>query len=1096
MQKHNWVSRFASFFLSRKQVSIVLFLLLTTIGTGALFSLRREGFPQVPVKMVVISTVYKGAASSEVEQSVTNPIESAIKDLKEVKSTSSTSSESHSTVIVTLDEKSAVDASLQDITTKVSGASLPKDADKPNIMQPATGGSAFVFGLTGDFTPEQLYDQGRIFQREVASVKGVKQVTLASNYTDRVTVLFDPVKIANSGVDISKIQSVLTANNLNFPAGQNLTIDGSRATLLVAGRYSLLDDLQSTKLPTITGSLINLSDVATIDRGIDQAGQVNDIGILHNDKMKSSLGIVYNVDIRADSDIINVNNTLTTTLDNLKSNNTLSHNLQITRLVDGAASTNQQIDEIKAGAIGEKWDNLGAFGYVGYIFGGIWLLMIAMFLFVNLRTALIAGAAIPLSFLFTLIALWATGVTLNTLTLFSMVLVLGLVVDPAIVVLESIQRYKDMGRSGIDGVAAAVNSIGQGLLMATICSIIVFTPFGIVSGVFGEIIKFIPITVIPALIASFFVPLIFLAPLAGKFIKARKLDPSVPHDEEHTLWAVSRWFKRANLFVLRRVWLQIVIILLAATVPLGVTGYLFASGSVKSAQFSKPKDTTEALATVSYPASMTDTQMEDLAQKAETVLNRHSEIANYYFMSQSATSFSLYMNLTPIKDRNIVANDLMKTIKSELPRDPVRQIYSSADTLSSGPPAAEFPVQLQIHDNDLTKLKTFALAVGKYAGTLAGVERVSDGYTDGGTGSVKITLTKEATASGLNTATVGAQLSSILGEQPLTKLAIDDQQIDVVAKYSGVDKYNSLDALKNAMISTAKGSVKLGDVAVLTTEAATGSISHQDGQRYAMVKAGLSSTANASDVQKKVNDWAKDHLKQYGLRSDALESKGEGDDIAASFVNLFEALGIAILMIYFVLALFFGSFLRPIIITFALPLSFVGVFPVLALLGNEFGFLEILGLITLAGIVVNVGIFVIDYANHKVANGMAVDEAIAQATAVRFRPIFLTKVTALGSLLPLAILSPFWRGLASVIIAGILTSGILSLFTTPILYSWSVKLARFPAWIRRRFGRHGSGLSSSDQNFEMAHVQPRCPEIVHNIQSLQDIKPTHKHTDN
>jgi multidrug efflux pump subunit AcrB len=156
-------------------------------------------------------------------------------------------------------------------------------------------------------------------------------------------------------------------------------------------------------------------------------------------------------------------------------------------------------------------------------------------------------------------------------------------------------------------------------------------------------------------------------------------------------------------------------------------------------------------------------------------------------------------------------------------------------------------------------------------------------------------------------------------------------------------------------------------------------------------------------------------------------------------------------MIYLVLALFFNSFLKPIIITFALPLSFLGVFPILALEQNEFGFLEILGLITLAGIVVNVGIFVIDYANKRVAEGMPVKEAISQATAVRFRPIFLTKVTALGSLLPLAILSPFWRGLDSVVIAGILTSGVLSLFTTPILYTWFDKLSRLPSWTRHKF---------------------------------------------
>ncbi len=1056
-QRLTWVSQFTGFFLKRKQISFVLFLFLLTGGVTALTGLRREGFPQVPVKVVVINTAYRGAASSEVEQSVTNPIESAIKDLKEVKSTSSTSAESHSVVVVTLDEKANVDTSLQDITSKVSGVELPKDADKPAISQPTTGNSSFVFGLTGNLTPEQLLAQGKIFEREVSGVKGIKQVKLLSQFTDRVTVAFDPAKLASSGVDVSKIQSTLAAGNLNFPAGQNLTVDGSRATVLLAGRYGSLSDLAATLLPTVSGGSVRLGDIADISRGIDQDGRINEIGMTRSGVLATGPGIAYSVDIRSDADILNVNTDLTATLARLSSNGTFSRDLHLTRLFDDAASTSQQIDEIKAGAVGEKWAGIGALGYVGYLVGGIWLLMLAMFLFVNLRTAIIAGIAIPLSFLFTLMALYFAGITLNTLTLFSMILILGLVVDPAIVVLESIQRYKDMGHSGFEGVMAAVSSIGQGLVMATFCSIIVFTPFGIVSGVFGAIIKFIPITVIPALVASFFVPLIFLTPLASRFIKPRPLPAGVPRDEEHALWAVSRWFKRANLFILDRLWLQIIIIVLAVTLPLGVTGYLFATGHVKSAQFSKPHDTIEALASVSYPASFTDAQVADLAHRAEAALNEHPEIDNYYFFQQAPTGFSIWLNLTPIKDRSTIADDLVKQIKAELPQDSSRQIYATSSTLSVGPPETEFPVQLQIHDSDLAKLKAFALAVGAHTRGLAGVTRVSDGYTDAATNSVQVTLDKAtASAHGLSVAAVGGQLAALLGEQNLTKLTLGETQLDVVAKYQGSDKYNTVDALKTAVIATPTGPVQLGSIATFAGDGGAGSISHQDGQRFATVRAAVAPDTNSSAVQKDINDWAKSKLSAYGLSSGALESKGEGDDIAKSFTNLFAALGIAILMIYLVLALFFGSFLKPIIITFALPLSFLGVFPILALLDNEFGFLEILGLITLSGIVVNVGIFVIDYANHRVTEGMPVKEAIAQATAVRFRPIFLTKVTALGSLLPLAILSPFWRGLASVIIAGILTSGVLSLFTTPILYTWFTALGKFPGWVGRRFSRENA----------------------------------------
>jgi HAE1 family hydrophobic/amphiphilic exporter-1 len=413
------------------------------------------------------------------------------------------------------------------------------------------------------------------------------------------------------------------------------------------------------------------------------------------------------------------------------------------------------------------------------------------------------------------------------------------------------------------------------------------------------------------------------------------------------------------------------------------------------------------------------------------------------------------MNLTPIEDRTIIADDLIAAVQSELPRDPDKQIYSSAHTVSYGPPENSFPIQIQMYDSDLARIKTFALAVADHARNMPGVNRVSDGYTDGSTNAINITLNQKTIAErGLSTAAVGAQLAGLLGDQTLTKVTLDDNPVDVVMNYTGKDTYRSLQDLKSALIATPTGPAQLGTLASFSQDNGSASISHQNGQRYATVKAQVDADTNAFKTQADLNAWAKDHLNQYHLRSDALESKGEGDDIAKSFGELFTALGIAVVMIYLVLALFFGSFLKPIIITFALPLSFLGVFPILALMRNQFGFLEILGLITLAGIVVNVGIFVIDYANHRVAEGMSVKEAVAQATAVRFRPIFLTKVVALGSLLPLAILSPFWRGLTSVIIAGILTSGILSLFTTPILYLWFSGLAKFPGWLKAKFKRH------------------------------------------
>jgi HAE1 family hydrophobic/amphiphilic exporter-1 len=1041
--RQNWVTRFTHFFLRQRQLSLMLFVLLMLGGVFALTQTRREGFPQVPVKIVVVTTPYRGASPAEIERSVSIPLENAIKDIKSISEISSSSRPSVSVLRLTLDEKANLDAVTQDITSKVGRVELPKDADKPQVFQPNTGNSAFTFALaSGKLSTYDLYRQGGLFQREISQVKGIKSVTLVSSATPKIRITFNPTAAASRGVDLTTVGQAIATSNLSLPVG-TVTIDGQKTSVLVDGTVASLSDLSALLIPGKTGN-VKLSDIAKIELYVDEASTINRVGHRSNNLFVSEPALVYAVDTRGDADILRTDTALTTALDRITHDGTLSSDVSLVRVGDEAEATRAQIKEITTGAFGNFWDGIGPLGIVGVALGGIWLLMLAMLLFVNVRTALIAGVAIPLSFFFTLICLWLGGITLNTLTLFSMILVLGLVVDPAIVVLEAMQHYRDQGYRGREAVLAAVSSIGPGVYMAVITSMVVFVPFGIVSGVFGQIIRFIPITVIPALTASFFVPLIFLTALGDKYLKGRK-DGAV--DEEASLWAVSRWFKRANAAILRRTWLQILIIVLAAVLPLVVTGYFVGTGKIKSVQFSKPTDTEQMLVTINYPAGSDFARTQDLSRQTEAALLKQPEIRDYYYFQQGSGSFSILINLRAFADRVKTSTDVAATLNDQLPHDN-RTVFAKASTLSYGPPEAAFPVVLQIYEGDLDKLKKFTLAVADHAARQTGVTRVSDGYRDAGTEVITI----RPTVGGISALVLGGQLTSNLSEQKVTALQFNGEQVDVYATV-GINKPTSLTELGNLPIGSAAGISTVSKLSTLSVSDAPGAIQRLDGNRYSTVSVALKDDVNQYKFQADLNDWAKSQLGNYGLRSDALESKGVGNDIAKSFGELFTALGLSLVLTYFILVLFFRSWLQPLIIVFAVPLSFIGVFPILWLIKSQFGFLEILGIITLVGIVENVGIFVIDYANRRREEGMPTKEAIALATAVRFRPIFLTKITALGSLLPLAIISPFWRGLSSVIIAGILTSGILSLFTTPILYHWFDKLSRLPLTIRNRFRR-------------------------------------------
>jgi multidrug efflux pump subunit AcrB len=732
-----------------------------------------------------------------------------------------------------------------------------------------------------------------------------------------------------------------------------------------------------------------------------------------------------------------------------------SQGIHLVTLYDAPEGIRAQIQEIRDGAFGGKIGE-GPLANAGYLLGGIWLIVLAMLFFVSWRAALISAAAIPLSLLFTLLSLKLMGISLNTLTLFSMILVLGLVVDPAIVVLEAIQREIDLGKRGITAVRDAIRLIGGGLFMAVLTSVIAFIPFGIVSGVFGEIIRYIPLTVIPALVASYFIPLLFLTYLAQRFLHPD--NRSVNPDEEASLWRSSRWIIRANRAILNRKWLQIAIVLLATVVPFGVTGFLFATQRITPVQFSATDDSDWLIFTAQFPANLSSAQKHAFLNRLEPIIQSVPAIESYFPMDQQNGGATFMVRLLPRRLRDQNAADIAADIQKQfdLAQDPAQRVFFTAKVSGVGVPENDYPVSVNIYGDDLDTLKKAAIRTGdvlreeRFRET---VTRVEDGYTGVTSPQVLITVKRDqAQQYGLSAIQIAQTLSAIVGQTAVTKF---EQEIDGAIRQTEVFLLNAsqpanLNDLTNLIFaSTPTGQpIRLQDIATIEQRDGVPSIQRLNGSRYVTVQAKVADPLkDAAAPQKAVKDfWTADNLKAYGLQADALEDRGAGDEFLKSFRELFIALAVAILLTYIAMVYFFRSFFQPFIILFAVPLSFLGVFPALSLIGGQFGFLEILGIITLVGIVENVGIFLIDLANRRQRDGEDYRDAIAVASGIRFRAIFLTKITALGGLIPLIIVSPFWRSLALVTVAGILVSGILSLFTTPSLYAWHYE---FKGWLRR-----------------------------------------------
>ncbi len=1025
-------ARIVKFFLEQKQLTALLLAIIVVVGAGSFWYLHVEGFPEVKVPIAIVTTVVPGAGPETVNDTVTVPEENALRDLKGIKEITSTSQANVSVVLLTFNEGVDTNTAVQDARTKLASVTLPEGVKEPDVIVPETGGAPFFVAVTGPLSVLDLKEQAQTLHDKVLEVKGVKSFEDISGIKNKLYIDLPPQ------YQYPEIIAQITAADVGFPLGDSV-IDGKKIPISGEAPVKSLEDIRNINivLPLTApngGQTVKLSTIANVYLGYDDAGKVNRVGYLDEsqNKFKIQPAVLYQIKVDSNADILKVGKDVEKVVNDTKAENS---NVSYALVFDQAKESQRQVDEIIGAAVGEKWGD-NPIGVLGFVFGSIWLLIIGMLLFLDWRSALISAVSIPLSLLFTFIYLKIAGVQLNTLVLFSFILVLGLIVDPAIVVLESIKRYMEIGFKGQNAVLRSIDVIGLGLFVAVLTSLIVFIPFSVVSGTFGEIIKYIPITVFPALVASYFVPFIFLTWLAAKLLKAKPTEHLHDEDDIHTLWGVARWFIRTNRYILKHTWLQVVVIVLGLAVPIAISASLFTSGKVRQVQFAKPNDVEYLQISVPRPANQTPDQLAAQTKDVEDILKNHvDQLKNFFYQDLngqgSQDSLTVFISLKPTDQRDVKSSEIAKKLQDE-----IQAKYGDralATEFGAGPPEEAYPVIVKIFENDPEKLK---VASQKIADQLRSYSEVAGVLTDNdiSNNELLVSVHQDKLAEfGLSPAAVYGQVNGLLGEKTLFRVG----ELDAVVRLPADTKPSSVDALRALTVYGPRGGVKLGDIADVNDSIVPSSIRRAEGERYQQVSARVKDSRDAINVQRKITDWAKSHTGDLGVSDHAFDDRVGVNEFEKSFQELFLAILLSLIATYVVFVIFFKSFVQPLIILFAVPLILIGVFPALAFFaGGQFGFLETIGILMVIGIAENVGIFLIDYANRKVKQGMDKKEAIAIASGIRFRPIILTKVTALAGLLPLAVFSPFWRGLSLVVIFGILSSGILSLFTTPVLYSW------------------------------------------------------------
>ena len=1076
--------RLAKFFLEKSRLTVLALLLLLTLGLASSLSLKTTGFPAISIPAVLVQTAYPGAASDTVARDVTVPIEGKIKDIDGIQSYSSESSNSFSTVSLTLTGAANADTVSSKVNAALQGLKLPTGAQAPKTQSLQFSGPTFRISVANQDLAK-IYAVERKIKQDLAQNQDTTGVSAVNELTPHVTITVDPLKQAGSGVSQSALAAAVHSLGTTIPIASDASIDRYSQTVSLASEVTTLEDVRNLPLATAPrpGKLteVTLGQIATVQLQYAFADAPQPLIGYHGTDSGTLPAVTLQITAVKGVDIHAYSKQIRTLLSGYEGTDYVigdpvadNQNVQIVEQYSADTDNQRQVKEVTRGLIGGPLPvSNKSESELGWLLGGIQLVFLVMMALVSWRAALVSSLAIPLSLLFSSIYLNLTGNSFNTIVLFSLVLAIGLVVDPALVVLEAVQRKIDAGFRGNDAVLRAVKDVGGGLFIATLNNVIVFLPFAIVSGAIGQIFANIPAAIIPAIIGSYVVPLLFLGWLGGLILRpGRHTSPN----EEENLWPFAKWLIRFNQSMLDgSVLRRIVLVGLAASIPVGIAGYYFASGKITFTQFSGGGTGTSVNLTGSF---LSDLPKEERQLTTEEILRSISE--NPHLGTVYATGKGFAYSAYVKNGDSYTAAMLQKDILDDLAPYKDRFFDVQASVQSTTGPAENYQVQIAIASEDPVKLEGAAKAVGailstacledKKAASIDGnckgtelVTKVDDGYTGKENRGVQVLLDRTRLASyGLDPQ--GAQVLGVLSQlfpatqpQAAGSLTIDGAQVDIYLASSGTAPKSIAEIQQIPLVSPTGSKLLLSDIASVTERVSGTTILRQKGQTQTIVRARLAeghadqSTASqvTGAIVKYYTDNSAANSVALGLKSGAIASYSQGGsaDFAKSFVQLLEALLLAIFATYVILAVFFDSFLQPLVILFTIPLTFIGIFPALAYLGTkQFGFFEIIGMIILVGLVDNVAIFLIDAARQRITEGMAPKEAIAHASGIRLRPVILTKAVALASLAPLAVLSPFYRSISLVIMFGLLTSGLTSLFTTPILFI-------FFRWMSERFYR-------------------------------------------
>jgi len=1018
--------------ISRKAVDrpvlvTLITILLVLLGIIGLRNLPLEEYPKINVPWIVVAIPYPGAAAEDVEQNVTVKVDEKLNGIKHLKRLESSAWEGVSVHAIELYEKADKQDALTDVKDKIDQIKrdFPEDVEEPVIEDIAFDNVPIILvNVTGEIDLLTLKEIAKDIKIEIEAVPGVREVAFYGGLEQEVQVQVDPRKMEQYGLSYSKLISALQQQNTNLPGGY-LKLNSFEYLVRTEGKFKDVQDIGSAVVDVKAGHPIFLRDVAEIkdtNKKIESYSR-------YNGKPSVSL-VVYK-----QTEINMLNTTGAIKQIAAKHNLRMPEAVRVTTSMDKGDDISLMVRQLSSNAL-----------------YGLLFVLVTLMIFMGLRNAIIVAIAIPFSLVIGFLLMWIFGFTLNMITIFSTILIVGLVVDGAMIVGENIYHHFEQGLNPVDAAKEGISEVGTAVISADMTTISAFIPMIFIAGIMGQIMSFMPWVVIFALIGSIIIDHLTLPMIASKYMRLSNQGKKM-NRFARIFFIGNRFFRFLTRYykpVLRWALFHRKTVISVGILAFFVALFILGSGVIKIDFFPK-EEMGRFNINIELPVGSTVEKTNRISRQIEKMIAQVPEVKEYVSTigdtgmimadltetaggSGSGPEFGkILINIGNDSERKRSQAEVIKEVDLMLAEIP--GIRYSFFEVEMGPPVGR-PVAIQISGEDIQELKKLSQIVEGHLDVIPGTRNVQNSFQESKPQvSIKVDRTKAA-KHGISAQEITFQVMAAFLGYEATEIMLGDELVDVRVINKEVHRRNFEDVLNTPIFSMAGMKVPLSQLARVEITKGINRIQRRNLRRSVTVGSDVEEGYTPQDIFSSLQERMESTPPPQGY---VLEYGGEEEERKRSFESITRVMFLGLILIFFVLTAQFDSFKQPLVILFTVPLSIIGVVTGLLLTRLTFSFMAFVGVVALVGVVVNDGIVLVDFINQRRRRGVDIISAILDAGPRRLRPVILTTVTTIGGLLPITLNlgggGKFWAPLGVTIIFGLLFATMLTLVVVPSLYS-------------------------------------------------------------